>query len=491
MKNLRIKSIAILTSLVASTSHAIVNGSVVEASDYRDFTVRVINSNNIMCGGTMLTPTSLLTAEHCFDTEIQGDTISLIQGEDLNNPIREYNHVPVVSYNLVTSVEHACDAQYYIHEVYNNQVVGTNLEGVASFRNDWGKFDSKEAFIADCETNFDEQYWKNRHMPDLVLVKLGASVVMETSPLLRNTGDANEVYLPYGTEVMARGWGKTESGEQSTRLKQASLMLTSGHYEPYKYVETEMAPDVSIRVACDADDGPLDCDFDPLNTDQYTFKDADSYIAPGDSGSPLFISNNEVIGLTNSVRHPDRDESKLPVSADYAQFAAYSKFMLETVNDLVMPSHVIADPSAVSEYEFTVQNLSPTSVPMAMAEGEIQPGLTLSSDCGVALASNADCKVSLTVDVDLLGLTPGNPIEVAVSDERSVLVATVSDEDSGTGDDGSDNDNGDNDNGDNGNGDNSGGDTETPATSSGGSSGGSVSFFTLMLLGLFGLRRKV
>ncbi|MFV8458400.1 trypsin-like serine protease [Vibrio owensii] len=297
---------------------------------------------------------------------------------------------------------------------------------------------------------------------------------MESSPLLRTTGDAVESYVMSGDEVTARGWGQTESGPQSTLLKQATLVLSAGHSEPYLRNGDDSLPS---RAVCPFGTDPLECSFDPLFTDQYSFKVTGSHVAPGDSGSPLFTSSNEVIGLLSTVRFIDRDPSKDAISADYVQYSAYNKFMLETVNDLVMPSHVIADAASGANYTFTLQNLSPANANIVLVDGEIEPGLTAATTCPATLAPNADCLVTLIVDGNQLGLAQGYEIEVKVSDSRSITLTTNSDSDS---DEDKEEDDKDNDNGN----------EVTPTPDNGGSSGGSVGIFVLAMLGFVGLRRK-
>ncbi len=472
MNSFQTKTILILSSLISPLGHAVVNGDFVDPSDYRDFTVRVISSDQNYCGGTMLTPNTLLTAKHCIDSDKVNDTITLIQGHDLNAPINRYDNVSVESYNVVDSMAHACDAQYYAHDIHSNRLVGTNLEDVSYYSFDWGRFPTKSDFIADCEANFDETQWKIRNMPDLVVVKLGSSLVLESSPLLRTTGDAVESYVMSGDEVTARGWGQTESGPQSTLLKQAMLVLAAGHSEPYLRSDNDSLPS---RAVCPFGTDPLECAFDPLFTDQYGFKVTGSHVAPGDSGTPLFTSSNEVIGLLSTVRFIDRDPSKNAISADYVQYSAYNKFMLETVNDLVMPSHVIADMASGANYTFTLQNLSPANTNIVLVDGEIEPGLTAATTCPATLAPNADCLVTLIVDGNQLGLAQGYEIEVKVSDSRSITLTTNSDSDEDKEEDDKDYDNG---------------NEVTPTPGNGGSSGGSVGIFVLAMLGFIGLRRQ-
>ncbi|EGQ9284471.1 trypsin-like serine protease [Vibrio parahaemolyticus] len=483
MGNFKLKAVTVVLSALSLNANAIIGGEFVSPSDYKDFTVHLgipKSGSYYSCGGTIVAPGKVMTAAHCVSSKYVLDgPITVTQGVDRTAPTFS-KAMNVTDVQMVSSPEDACEVKYFSYELYETTYKGGKYDGISDHDYEWDLFAEKEDRINDCLANIESDYdWRIREQPDVSIITFDEPLVNTDSVKLMSTGSINGPQIPVGTVATVNGWGRTELGDEpalSDRLKTIDLTMVYNHASPYYFADSELEPDATIENPCI--DGEY-CVLSPVSPDVYLPVNADETHARGDSGSPLLLGENTVIGLVQSSRHKGADASVMPYAAVYATFGYMEWWLAREIDSMSMPSHAEVASEGVTVVSFDVQNLtsSPVSV---ISDGVVEQGLDVSSNCPVTLSTFEHCEVTLTVDADQLGLVDGYEIPVEVVSGFSVLVSTdpyyVPVNKPGDGDDG-----------DNGTDEPETTDPEQPASSKG-SSGGSVGVFGL--LGLLMLLRR-
>lgn len=484
---------------------------VVKEVDYKDFFVRLeidtqeAGKGNLVCGGTMLDENVLMTAKHCLpDIDAATSyTITVSQGVDSQNPTGYKPNLPILSAKVLSEVEDICKSSYYKYEVYYGRHEGGPFDAFKEVVNEWTKWRDESAFMADCATQ-DHSDWLRYSAPDMVIVELSGSVDFSTAPVLAVTGDAKEQYYDIGTEVMFRGWGSDaiNGGTLTTKMQEVRMRLE--HVNTQVFMETDNPRSTPewlwswIRVECDPSVAAmLNCYLEPLEAETYTSVSDDmGSSAPGDSGTPVVIGDNTVLGVVRGgVLEAGPNGESLFSSVNVTAFGPHWHWITKAIDRLVLPTQFVAKADGVSTYQFTVQNVSSGDKALSLVSGEFEPGLNVTTDCPATLSSLAHCDVTLDIDVDQLGLTEGYAIELPVSAEQSLSVTALASEEEST-DSGSDeqtdgSEDSSNDNSDDSTDSGSSDTSSTGSSSGGGSGGGSTGLFSLLLMGAYLLRRKM
>ncbi|MGR5407351.1 trypsin-like serine protease [Vibrio sp. PNB22_8_1] len=483
----------------------------VKEVDYKDFFVRLEidtqeeGRGNLICGGTMLDNNVLMTAKHCLpDIDAATSyTITVSQGVDSTNPTGYYPNLPVMSAKVLSEVEDICESSYYKYEVYYGRHEGGPFDGFGDNYYGWSKWRDKSAFMADCATQ-DHSRFLRYLAPDMVIVTLGGKVDFSAAPVLAVTGDASEQYYEIGTEVMFRGWGSDAVNGGTLTPKMQEVRMRLEHVNTQVFMETDNPRSTPewlwswIRVECDPSVAAmLNCYLEPLEAETYTSVSDDmGSAAPGDSGTPVVIGDNTVLGVVRGgAFEAGPNGETLFSSVNVTAFGPYWGWITKAIDRLVLPTQFVAKASGVSTYQFTVQNVSSGDKALSLVSGEFEPGLNVTTDCPATLTSLAHCNVTLDVDVDQLGLTEGYAIALPVSSEQSLSVTALAlaGDSSGSGSDDTTNEGSDdssNENSDDST-DSDSSDTSSTGSSSGGSGGGSTGLFSLLLMGAYLLRRKM
>ncbi|MGR5451395.1 GlyGly-CTERM sorting domain-containing protein [Vibrio sp. PNB22_3_1] len=473
----------------------------VKEVDYKDFFVRLeVDTNepgkgNLVCGGTMLDEHVLMTAKHCLpDIDAATSyTITVSQGVDSLSPTGYYPNLPVLSAKVLSEVEDICESSYYKYEVYYGRHEGGPFDAFKEVVNEWSKWRDESAFMADCATQ-DHSDWLRYSAPDMVIVTLGGKVDFSAAPVLAVTGDASEQYYEIGTEVMFRGWGSDAVNGGTLTPKMQEVRMRLEHVNTQVFMETDNPRSTDdwrmpwIRVECDPSVAAmLNCYLEPLYAETYTSVSDDmGSAAPGDSGTPVVIGDNTVLGVVRGGSMTTGPEGQIVFSStNVTAFGPHWGWITKAIDRLVLPTQFVAKASGVSTYQFTVQNLSSGDKALSLVSGEFEPGLNVTTDCPATLTSLAHCNVTLDVDVDQLGLTEGYAIALPVSSEQSLSVTALASagDSSGSGSDDQSDGSGDT-------GSTSNGTGSSSSSGSSGGSGGSTSLLWLLTMMVIALRRK-
>ncbi len=365
----------------------------VSDAEYRDNVVQVVYSDST-CGGLLIDGRFILTARHCTPlyTENgnweQGDVLEVYQG--IKTQAAEslvFKGTPeVFMHDTTQRVE---DGINYLQKHWAH--IPDEIEA------EWLSRDSKNISAGDPQADTYSTI-RSIHsassLNDVAIIKLPISIEHSSSNsfALVDNFDINSpvtmdnystlVSKPIGTQYNYQGWGQNAYGATPEKMKKWSLTHSKGQL------------DGTFSTFASLDKFDLLQSFES-DVNFFDTCDSESLINFGDSGTPLFDQEDNVVGIASRITGCDNG-----FSAEWSTHLANYEFYKSVINGLTAPTllkETIYTDVGDGVFTFAVQNISSDQhVVTPTATGMFD----INHDCPQTLEPMGQCHLTVTYNGD-------------------------------------------------------------------------------------------
>ncbi|MDN2483885.1 GlyGly-CTERM sorting domain-containing protein [Vibrio agarivorans] len=404
MNKLNMPLLALTAIAVTQPVMAVSYGTPMTQEEYKDYWVHLVHHTedrgNEYCGAQFITPTWLVTARHCtpyWDTADWGK----------DDPS-----------------ENGAPMELSIYQGLEGRFDGDNLEfkgtgAVYTLSADELQSLAHDFWIPAVErlTEYSEQGYSddpvNRVRSDIALINLNQPINYNSTLTLGkyNTTNSNaevEIENPMdflkfyegfklqkGDIVEFSGWGLNESNQWVQTMHTIEIPLSANLSDTYCMLNTYGEETNSFE--CTHENAEKWEEYEGDKTVYYRLSASDTIVfqedenltqvRSGDSGTGLII-NDTLVGVVHAAGSMSQKTSTFQV-VDY-----HLDWILETVNQVTAPAHALFGTGSVSEYSFSVQNLTP--MPEAVDPYLVSDVLELTHDCPQVLEPMQSCSITIS-----------------------------------------------------------------------------------------------
>lgn len=251
------------------------------------------------------------------------------------------------------------------------------------------QYDSQDSFVS----------WLQK---DMVLLTLDEEIPHSTGAILTTLFDEDtETHnVAFGANFEVMGWGTTETGSQSSTLREVDMSYdipAYNHTGLYAYDSTDSEAKMG-SVQCS--DSQSYCYAHRTDYISLSAQADLAYALPGDSGTATVV-DGKFVGVLSTY-------NSYYTTNQYAFFDYYMPSIISAINTLIVPSDVTksvdADSTDSINIEIPIQNFTDSTMTinptMVSSDNESMIPLTIGGDCGTTLESGEGCTISITANPD-------------------------------------------------------------------------------------------
>lgn len=413
--------VAAIASALSLNAHAVLNGTDVSASDYKDYVVKLVVNNSSNCGGALIGSSYLLSARHCFTSDNTADGALPNTGSlNVSQGVRSELKTTDVTYTVLVDGANAPIVNDWVTKAQN-----------------W--FDTV-VYPADTDMN-GRTFQTSDFTSDWVLLSLSAPIPHSDSARIVPLYDTDNLvsYLPADTTVTFRGWGVTESESYPSVMQKMQLRVTTDWEKGVERVISTNTPpsskfdslaDEYVEAVCTTSDTMgIICSYD--GTDQFkSYGFSNMSFGEGDSGTPVSYNGN-IVGVISS--------SSIIDYVGYVQhFTLAMDHITGAMNKLVYPRatrYVTIGSTSAQQFDVVVANYTNSSQLLTPTLND-STGLFSAdvTDCNTTLASGDACTIAVTFNAGGQSITSAKNAQIDLNGSDTILlsgaIATGSNEDS-------------------------------------------------------------